>query len=77
MELDSAHPEMAKPILTLADIFVARKILSSEYQLYTPQGHFLRAPAVKFFVRLDLDQICLFLDGHFLHIIGVGGSKTP
>jgi hypothetical protein len=21
-------------------------------------------PAVKFFVRLDLDQICLFLDGH-------------
>jgi len=21
-------------------------------------------PAVKFFVRLDLDPICLFLDGH-------------
>jgi len=28
----SAHPEMAKQILTLADIFVARKILSSEYR---------------------------------------------
>jgi hypothetical protein len=24
-------------------------------------------PAVKFFVRLDLDQICLFLDGHQLY----------
>ncbi len=23
-------------------------------------------PAVKFFARLDLDQICLFLDGHQL-----------
>jgi hypothetical protein len=23
-------------------------------------------PAVKFFVRLDLEQICLFLDGHVL-----------
>jgi hypothetical protein len=23
-------------------------------------------PAVKFFARLDLDQICLFLDGHCL-----------
>jgi hypothetical protein len=23
-------------------------------------------PAVKFFARLDLDQICLFLDGHSL-----------
>jgi hypothetical protein len=55
---------MAKPILTLADIFVARKILSSEYQPYAPQGHFLRAPVVKFFVRLDLDQIFLFPDGH-------------
>jgi hypothetical protein len=25
-------------------------------------------PAVKFFVRLDLDQICLFLDGHKLRV---------
>jgi len=23
-------------------------------------------PAVKFFVRLDLDPICLFVDGHYL-----------
>jgi hypothetical protein len=23
-------------------------------------------PAVKFFARLDLDQICLFLDEHYL-----------
>jgi hypothetical protein len=23
-------------------------------------------PAVKFSARLDLDQICLFLDGHYL-----------
>ena len=26
-------------------------------------------PAVKFFARLDLDQICLFLDGHSLATI--------
>jgi hypothetical protein len=38
------------------DIFVARKISSSEYD------H--NMPTVKFFVRFDLDQICLFLDGH-------------
>jgi hypothetical protein len=25
-------------------------------------------PAVKFFVRLDLDQIILFLDGHSLNM---------
>jgi hypothetical protein len=24
-------------------------------------------PAVKFFARLDLDPICLFLDGHYLN----------
>jgi hypothetical protein len=27
-------------------------------------------PAVKFFVRLDLDPICLFLDGHKLGLDG-------
>jgi hypothetical protein len=48
------------------DIFVARKILSSKYQPYAPQGHFLRATAVKFFARLDLNQIFLFLDGHYI-----------
>jgi hypothetical protein len=26
-------------------------------------------PAVKFFARLDLDQICLFLDGHQLELL--------
>jgi hypothetical protein len=26
-------------------------------------------PAVKFFVRLDLDQICLFLDGHEIVVL--------
>jgi hypothetical protein len=36
--LKSAHPEMTN----LPDIGVARKILSSEYQPYAPQGHFLR-----------------------------------
>jgi hypothetical protein len=40
-----AHPEMAN----LPDIGVARKILSSEYQLYTPQGHFLRGACGKIF----------------------------
>jgi hypothetical protein len=28
-------------------------------------------PVVKFFARLDLDQICLFLDGHQLELLGV------
>jgi hypothetical protein len=46
----------------LPDIFVARKIYSSEYQRYAPQGHFLWALVGKFFVRLDLEQICRFLD---------------
>jgi hypothetical protein len=41
----------------LPDTGVARKIYSSEYP---PR------PAVKFFARLDLDQICPFLDGHSL-----------
>jgi hypothetical protein len=41
----------------LPDICVLLKILSSEYQ---------HMPAVKFFARLDLDQICRFLDGHYL-----------
>jgi len=40
--LVSVHPKMAN----LPDIFVALKILSSEYQPYAPQGHFLWAPAV-------------------------------
>ena len=31
--------------------------------------------AVKFFVRLDLDQICLFLDGHQLAKKPAGGLK--
>jgi len=39
----------------LADIRVALKILSSEYS---------HMPVVKFLVRLDLNQIFLFLDGH-------------
>jgi len=50
----------------LPDIGVTRKIQSSEYRLYAPQGHFLRAPVVKFFGRLDLDQISLFLDRHYI-----------
>jgi len=36
-------------------------------------------PAVKFFVRLDLDPICLFLDGHQLAIrvgISLSGPAT-
>ncbi len=33
-------------------------------------------PAVKFFTRLDLDQICLFLDGHYL-VLTPGGNLKP
>jgi hypothetical protein len=43
--LVSAHPEMA----ILPDIFVARKILSSKYQPYAPQGYFLRGVCGKIF----------------------------
>jgi hypothetical protein len=47
-----------------SDVGVARKNLSPEDQPYAPQGHFLKGAAVKFLARLDLDPICLFLDGH-------------
>jgi hypothetical protein len=63
--LISAHPEMAN----LPDICVARKTLSWEYQSDAPQRHFLRAPPVKSFERLDLEPIFLFLDGHHLNVI--------
>jgi hypothetical protein len=41
----------------LPDIGVARKFYPRNIK---------HMPAVKFFARLDLDQICLFLDGHKL-----------
>jgi hypothetical protein len=35
-------------------------------------------PAAKFFARLDLDQICLFLDGHSLaKSTGRTGNGSP
>jgi len=36
-------------------------------------------PAGKFFVRLDLEQICLFLDAHYYEIHGLDrtGRQAP
>ena len=49
----SVRPQTAN----LPDIGVAQK--------FNPRD-IIHIPAVKFFVRLDLSQICLFLDGHEL-----------
>jgi hypothetical protein len=38
----------------LSDICVVLENLSSEYQPYAPQGHFLRGACGKFFAGLDL-----------------------
>jgi hypothetical protein len=37
--------------------------LSALHEKFNPRN-IDHMPAVKFFVRLDLDQICLFLNGH-------------
>jgi len=50
---------MAAPSSASADIGVARKFDSRNINPIAP---------VKFFVHLDLDQISLFLDGHYLSL---------
>jgi hypothetical protein len=52
------------PISALFSKFIPRNI-SHMY----PKGTSFGAPMDKFFARLDLDQICLFLDGHLLSAI--------
>jgi hypothetical protein len=42
-----------------------------------PKGTSFGASAVKFFVRLDLDQICLFLDEHQLAAYEAAGAMKP
>jgi hypothetical protein len=42
--------------------------LSAFYEKFNPRN-INHMPAVKFLARLDLDQICLFLDGHQLELL--------
>jgi hypothetical protein len=42
--------------------------ISALREKFNPQN-INHMPPVKFFVRLDLDQICLFLDGHYLFMV--------
>ena len=55
IQLVPIHKWPIGPISVLREEFNPRNI-----------GHM---PAVKFFVRLDLDPICLFVDGHQLELL--------
>jgi hypothetical protein len=48
--------------------------ISALHEKFNPRN-INHMPAVKFFARLDLEQICLFLDGHDLLIDQIKLSK--
>jgi hypothetical protein len=48
----AGHKEIFAKRPFLPDLWVMLKILSSEYQLYAPQGHFLRGTWDKIFRML-------------------------